>query len=53
MQRLDEKTVIYYYTLESEGSEVRARAFILAMLADLSAMTHFNVGSVQRTLPHG
>ncbi|KAL3665351.1 hypothetical protein V7S43_009390 [Phytophthora oleae] len=33
-QRLDEKTVIYYHTLEREDSEVRARAFILVMLVD-------------------
>ncbi|RMX65986.1 hypothetical protein KXD40_007053 [Peronospora effusa] len=34
-QRLDENTVIYYHTLEREETEVRVRAFILAMRVDL------------------
>ncbi|OWZ09370.1 hypothetical protein PHMEG_00017937 [Phytophthora megakarya] len=38
-QRLDENTVIYYHTLEREGTEVRTRAFILVMLVDLSPET--------------
>ncbi|KAL4157287.1 hypothetical protein PRNP1_006310 [Phytophthora ramorum] len=34
-QRLDDNTVIYYHTLEREHTEVRVRAFILAMRVDL------------------
>ncbi|RLN52461.1 hypothetical protein BBJ28_00007664 [Nothophytophthora sp. Chile5] len=34
-QRLDENTVVYYHTLEREDTDVRVRAFILAMKVDL------------------
>ncbi|KAL3659739.1 hypothetical protein V7S43_015412 [Phytophthora oleae] len=35
VQRLNEDAVIYYYTLEREDTDVRLRAFILAMRVDL------------------
>ncbi|ETI52176.1 hypothetical protein F443_04625 [Phytophthora nicotianae P1569] len=35
VQRLNEDAVVYYYTLEREDTDVRVRAFILAMRVDL------------------
>ncbi|KAG7390452.1 hypothetical protein PHYPSEUDO_007975 [Phytophthora pseudosyringae] len=35
VQRLNEDAVVYYYTLEREDTDVRIRAFILAMRVDL------------------
>ncbi|KAE9031045.1 hypothetical protein PR001_g11098 [Phytophthora rubi] len=35
VQRLNEDAVVYYYTLEREHTDVRIRAFILAMRVDL------------------
>ncbi|KAL4172879.1 hypothetical protein KRP22_008039 [Phytophthora ramorum] len=35
VQRLNEDAVVYYYTLEREDTDVRIRAFILAMHVDL------------------
>lgn len=37
VQRLNEDAVVYYYTLEREDTDVRIRAFILAMRVDLGA----------------
>ncbi|OWZ11384.1 hypothetical protein PHMEG_00015601 [Phytophthora megakarya] len=37
LQRLNEDAVVYYYTLEREDTDVRIRAFILAMRVDLGA----------------
>ncbi|POM70229.1 Hypothetical protein PHPALM_13361 [Phytophthora palmivora] len=37
VQRLNEDAVVYYYTLEREDTDVRIRAFILAMRVDLGS----------------